>query len=45
MAAIVNAQPQEETCAVCHLALGMDRAKGYIGKPAPSQVIEVCGRM
>ena len=74
---VVNAQPQGETCAVCHAALGveqltkpvelykadihaakgfgcvachggdgtkmgleaMDRAKGYIGKPNPSQVI------
>jgi cytochrome c553 len=81
-AIVVNAQPQEETCAVCHAALGveqltkpvelykadihaakgfgcvachgrdgtkmgleaMDRAKGYIGKPNPSQVIQVCGR-
>jgi len=77
-----NAQPQAETCAVCHLAMGvdnltkpaelykadihaakgfgcvtchggdgtiggmesMDRKKGYIGKPTPAQVIEVCGR-
>ncbi|HEY7167648.1 MAG TPA: cytochrome c3 family protein [Candidatus Binatia bacterium] len=76
-----NAQPEGETCAVCHAALGvdnltkpaelykadihaakgfgcvschggdgtkmgleaMDKAKGYIGKPAPAQVIEVCG--
>ena len=81
-AAVLNAQPQEESCAVCHGALGvehltkpvelykadihaakgfgcvachggdgtkmgleaMDRAKGYIGKPTPTQVIEVCGR-
>ena len=81
-AATLKAQPQEETCAVCHAALGveqltkpvesykvdihatkgfgcvachggdgtkmgleaMDRAKGYIGKPTPTQVIEVCGR-
>lgn len=80
-AAVLNAQPQEETCAVCHAALGveqltkpvelykadihapkgfgcvachggdgtimsmesMDRKKGYIGKPTPVQVIEVCG--
>ena len=80
-AAILNAQPQGETCAVCHAALGvdnltkpveayktdihaakgfgcvachggdgtkmsleaMDRSKGYIGKPNPVQVIEVCG--
>jgi hypothetical protein len=79
--ALLNAQPQGETCAVCHGALGvdnltkpvelykadihaakgfgcvachggdgtkmgleaMDRAKGYIGKPNPAQVIEVCG--
>jgi hypothetical protein len=78
---VAMAQPQEETCAVCHAALGvdnltkpvelyksdihaakgfgcvachggdgtkmgleaMDRAKGYIGKPSPTQVIEVCG--
>jgi predicted CXXCH cytochrome family protein len=77
----VKAQPQEETCAVCHSALGvdnltkpvemykadihaakgfgcvachggdgtkmgleaMDKAKGYIGKPTPAQVIDVCG--
>ena len=77
----LHAQPQEETCAVCHAALGvdnltkpvelyksdihaakgfgcvachggdgtkmgleaMDRSKGYIGKPNPIQVIEVCG--
>jgi hypothetical protein len=81
-AGVLNAQPQGETCAVCHAALGveqltkpvelykadihaakgfgcvachggdatkmgleaMDRAKGYIGKPTPTQVIEVCGR-
>ncbi len=80
-ATVVNAQPQGETCAVCHSALGvdnltkpaelyktdihaakgfgciachggdgtkmgleaMDRAKGYIGKPSPAQVIDVCG--
>jgi len=78
----VDAQPQSESCAVCHLAMGvdrltkpaelyktdihaakgfgcvachggdgtvtgmeaMDRKKGYIGKPTPTQVIEVCGR-
>ncbi len=77
-----NAQPQSESCAVCHLAMGvenltkpaelykadihaakgfgcvachggdgtiggmesMDRKKGYIGKPTPAQVVEVCGR-
>ena len=77
----VKAQPQGETCAVCHSALGvdnltkpvemykadihaakgfgcvachggdgtkmgleaMDKAKGYIGKPTPAQVIDVCG--
>lgn len=77
-----NSQAQEDSCAVCHLAIGvekltkpaqqykedihaskgfgcaschggdptlmglesMDRAKGYIGKPSPAQVIEVCGR-
>jgi len=77
----VKAQPQEETCSVCHSALGvdnltkpvemykadihaakgfgcvachggdgpkmgleaMDKAKGYIGKPTPAQVIDVCG--
>lgn len=75
-------QSQEDTCATCHLALGvdnltkpaenykndvhaakgfgcvachggdatkmgleaMDKSKGYIGKPKPAQVIEVCGR-
>ena len=80
-ASALYAQSQEETCAVCHAALGvenltkpvelykadihaakgfgcaschggdptqmglesMDRAKGYIGKPTPSQVIDVCG--
>jgi nitrate/TMAO reductase-like tetraheme cytochrome c subunit len=80
--AFVNAQAQEESCATCHAALGvehltnpvelykadihaakgfgcvachggdgtkmgmdaMDRAKGYVGKPAPAQVIEVCVR-
>ena len=78
----VDAQPQSESCAVCHLAMGvenltkpaelykadihaakgfgcvachggdgtsggmeaMDRKKGYIGKPTPVQVVEVCGR-
>lgn len=78
----VDAQPQSESCAVCHLAMGvdrltkpaelyksdihaargfgcvachggdgtiaglesMDRKKGYIGKPTPTQVVEVCGR-
>jgi hypothetical protein len=77
-----DAQPQLESCAVCHLAMGvdrltlpaalykadihaakgfgcvachggdgtiggmesMDRKKGYIGKPTPVQVVEVCGR-
>ena len=77
-----DAQPQSESCAVCHLAMGvdhltkpaelyksdihaakgfgcvachggdgtiaglesMDRKKGYIGKPTPTQVVEVCGR-
>jgi nitrate/TMAO reductase-like tetraheme cytochrome c subunit len=76
------AQPTSESCAVCHLAMGvenltkpaelykadihaakgfgcvachggdgtiggmeaMDRKKGYIGKPTPAQVVEVCGR-
>ena len=78
---ITHAQPQGETCAVCHGSLGvdnltkpvelyktdihaakgfgcvachggdgtkmgmeaMDRSKGYIGKPSPAQVIQVCG--
>ena len=38
-------------CVACHGGDGtkmgleaMDRAKGYIGKPTPTQVIEVCGR-
>ena len=38
-------------CAACHggdpsiMGLeGMDRKKGYIGKPAPAQVIDVCGK-
>jgi cytochrome c553 len=38
-------------CVACHggdaTQMGleaMDRAKGYIGKPTPTQVIEVCGR-
>ncbi|HXG52642.1 MAG TPA: cytochrome c3 family protein [candidate division Zixibacteria bacterium] len=38
-------------CVSCHGGDGtaagmeaMDRAKGYIGKPSPAQVIEVCGR-
>jgi hypothetical protein len=77
-----DAQPQSESCAVCHLAMGverltkpaelykadihaakgfgcvachggdgtiggmesMDRKKGYIGKPTPAQIVEVCGR-
>jgi nitrate/TMAO reductase-like tetraheme cytochrome c subunit len=77
-----DGQPQSESCAVCHLAMGvenltkpaelykadihaakgfgcvachggdgtiggmeaMDRKKGYIGKPTPVQVVEVCGR-
>lgn len=77
-----RAQPQEDSCATCHLAIGvetltkpaeryktdihatkgfgcaschggdpgkmgleaMDRTKGYIGKPTPAQVIQVCGR-
>jgi hypothetical protein len=76
------AQPQQDNCAVCHLALGvehltkpaeeytadihaakgfgcvachggdasimglegMDKKKGYIGKPAAAQVVAVCGR-
>lgn len=76
------AQPQEDNCAVCHLALGvehltkpaeqykadihaakgfgcvachggdasimglegMDKKKGYIGKPTPAQVVGLCGR-
>jgi len=80
--AAAAAQAQEDTCATCHLALGiekltkpaenykadihaakgfgcvachggdatkmgleaMDKAKGYIGKPSPAQIIEVCGR-
>ncbi|HSF59362.1 MAG TPA: cytochrome c3 family protein, partial [Candidatus Binatia bacterium] len=79
---IAMAQPQEESCAVCHGALGvehltkpvelykadihaakgfgcvachggdatimslesMDPKKGYIGKPTPVQVVEICGR-
>ena len=78
---VVKAQPEGETCAVCHAALGvdnltkpvelykadihaakgfgcvvchggdgtkmgleaMDKTKGYIGKPTPAQVIDVCG--
>jgi hypothetical protein len=82
LAAASQAQTQEDSCATCHLAIGvetltkpaeryktdihaakgfgcvachggdpskmgleaMDRAKGYIGKPAPAQVIQVCGR-
>lgn len=39
------------SCAACHggdpslMALeGMDRKKGYIGKPSASQVIDVCGK-
>ena len=81
-AAASKAQTQEDSCATCHLAIGvetltkpaelyktdihaakgfgcvachggdpskmgleaMDRAKGYIGKPTPAQVIQVCGR-
>jgi hypothetical protein len=77
-----NAQPADDNCATCHLALGianltepaedyksdihaakgfgcaachggdpsimglegMDRKKGYIGKPARGQVVEVCGK-
>jgi len=38
-------------CVACHggdssiMGLeGMDRKKGYIGKPTPAQIIEVCGR-
>lgn len=38
-------------CVACHggdasiMGLeGMDRKKGYIGKPTPAQVVEVCGR-
>ncbi|MGB7947555.1 MAG: cytochrome c3 family protein, partial [Candidatus Binatia bacterium] len=80
--AVLNAQPQEDSCTTCHAALGveqltkpvelykadihaakgfgctachggdgtkmgleaMDRAMGYVGKPEPTQVIEVCGR-
>lgn len=80
-AAILRAQPQGETCAVCHSALGvdrltkpvelyktdihaakgfgcaachggdgskmgleaMDKTNGYIGKPTPAEVIDVCG--
>jgi hypothetical protein len=80
--AAAQAQAQEDSCATCHLALGiekltkpaenyktdihavkgfgcvachggdaskmgleaMDKTKGYIGKPKPAQVIEVCGR-
>ena len=80
--AAAQAQAQEDSCATCHLALGiekltkpaenyktdihavkgfgcvachggdaskmgleaMDKEKGYIGKPKPAQVIEVCGR-
>lgn len=75
-------QPQDDTCATCHLALGvenltkpaelykddihatkgfgcaachggdptimglesMDPKKGYIGKPAPVQVVQLCGK-
>jgi hypothetical protein len=78
----IAAQGQSDSCATCHLALGvekltqpaelyktdvhaakgfgcaachggdpnimgleaMDRKKGYIGKPGPSQVVEVCGK-
>lgn len=78
----VEAQAESESCAVCHLAIGvehltkpaeiyktdihavkgfgcvachggdgtipgleaMDPKKGYIGKPTPTQVVEVCGR-
>ncbi|MCE3243782.1 MAG: exported protein of unknown function [Deltaproteobacteria bacterium] len=79
---VSNAQPANDNCATCHLALGiatltkpaedyksdvhaakdfgcaachggdpnimgleaMDRKKGYIGKPTPVQVVEVCGK-
>jgi hypothetical protein len=79
---VCNAQPADDNCATCHLALGianltkpaedykseihaargfgcaachggdpaimglegMDRKKGYIGKPGPVQVVEVCGK-
>ena len=79
---VSNAQPVDDNCATCHLALGianltkpaedyksdihavkgfgcaschggdpsimglegMDRKKGYIGKPARGQVVEVCGK-
>jgi hypothetical protein len=81
-AAYSDAQPADDNCATCHLALGianltkpaedyksdihaakgfgcaachggdpsvmgleaMDRKKGYIGKPSPIQVVEVCGK-
>ena len=79
---ISHAQPAQDNCATCHLALGvanltkpaedyksdihaakgfgcaachggdpsimglegMDRKKGYIGKPAGLQVVEICGK-
>ena len=79
---VSNAQPVDDNCATCHLALGianltkpaedyksdihavkgfgcaschggdpsimglegMDRKKGYIGKPAGGQVVEMCGK-
>ena len=78
---VVKAQPEGETCAVCHSALGvdnltkpvelykadihaakgfgcvachggdgtkmgleaMDKTKGFIAKPTPAQVIDICG--
>ena len=81
-AGAAETKPQEDSCATCHLALGiekltqpaelykadvhaskafgcaachggdpnimgleaMDRKKGYIGKPAPIQVVEMCGK-
>ncbi len=81
-AANAASQSPEDTCATCHLALGvdkltkpaenykddihaakgfgcvachggdatimgpeaMDKSKGFIGKPTPAQVIDVCGR-
>src|SRR5262245_8977057 len=79
---VAAAQVETDTCATCHLALGvekltkpvelykddvhaakgfgcsachggdptimglesMDRKKGYIGKPAPLQIVELCGK-
>ena len=79
---VVHAQPADDNCATCHLALGipnltkpaedyktdihaarnfgcaschggdpsimglegMDRTKGYIGKPAGPQIVEMCGK-